>query len=417
HLAQSASPSFEAALRAAPQDEVPDNANPHPEAPGVSRASKDGGESHEKGLHPEEARSAVAKDEDRSVDAQIADAIRDHYKPAGQDDAVPTAPVSVAVALADKIDTLTVFYAIDKKPTGSSDPFALRRAALGVITIILQMRIRLNAFSLIVENYRIYADYWQQKYGPWVPLAGQEIPSLDRKETLKFLKFATDPDSEEKSLDQGELVGFFGTIGAYEASKGETVSAEHSLKTFGRLSSEISSDLVAFFHDRLKVYLRDNGHRHDRIDAVLKDADGNLQDDFVLIVEKLKALDAFLSTEDGTNLAAGYKRAANILKAEKKKGEIPVADAASPSAAVEPQEAALFAALETAEQAADAAVKAEDFETAMTALAGLRAPIDAFFDNVTVNADDPAMRTNRLALLQRFRAATARVADFSRLEG
>lgn len=258
--------------------------------------------------------------------AEIADAIRDHYKPQGQDDDVPSAPVSVAVALADKIDTLTAFWAIDKKPTGSSDPFALRRAALGVITILLDSNVRLP-----VKNE--------------------------------------------------------------------------------------GGDLLTFFHDRLKVYLRDKGHKHDQIDAVLSDADGNLQDDLVLIVAKLEALAAFLKTDDGANLAAAYKRAANILKAEEKKDKASASDKIDEKLLKDAEEKALFAALTGAETTAEKAVAAEDFAAAMSALSQLRAPLDAFFEKVTVNADDPKLRMNRLALLARLRAATGKVADFSKLEG
>lgn len=262
----------------------------------------------------------------------IADAIRDHYSPVGQSDAAPTAPISVAVALADKIDTLTSFWSIDEKPTGSKDPFALRRAALGVIRLILASKVRL-------------------------PLPGE------------------------------------------------------------------GSDLLAFFHDRLKVALRDEaqdfgGHRHDHIDAVLCDPQGAPETDLVLINEKLKALAVFLKTDDGANLAAAYKRAANILKAEEKKDGAP-ADGAGVSLSLlqADEEKALYAALETAETAAEKAVKDEAFEPAMAALAGLRAPLDAFFETVTVNADDASLRANRLALLARLKAAVGTVADFSKLEG
>lgn len=273
----------------------------------------------------------------------IADAIRDHYKPAGQDDDVPTAPVSVAVALADKIDTLTAFWAIDEKPTGSKDPFALRRAALGVISIILESSVRL-------------------------PLRLQSV---------------------------------------VEYSGGTKISDEMQV-----------GGLLAFFHDRLKVYLKDKGHRHDAIDAVLTNADGNLQDDLVLIVAKLMALESFLKTDDGANLAAAHKRAANILKAEQKKDK----KAVDPSAVDEKlfadaEEKALFASLADAERATEKAIAAEDFETAMSALASLRGALDAFFEKVTVNADDKAVRANRLSLLARLIAATAKVADFSKLEG
>ena len=279
----------------------------------------------------------------------VADAIRDHYKPAGQDDDVPTAPVSVAVALADKIDNLVGFWTIDKKPTGSSDPFALRRAALGFIQIVFVTEVRFRLQDVIR-----WADF--------------QYAAMDR-----------------------------GVQGAGPEKYGP--------------------ELIGFFHDRLKVYLRDEGHRYDAIDAVLQDAEGHLQDDLVLIVRKLKALEAFLKTDDGRNLAAAYKRAVNILNAEEKKGALPDDLTVQATLLKEPQEKALFAALATAETKAEKAVKGEDFETAMTALSQLRAPVDHFFDKVTVNADDEKLRANRLALLDRLRAATAKVADFSRLEG
>lgn len=293
--------------------------------------------------------------------AEIADAIRDHYKPAGQDDDVPTAPVSVAVALADKIDTLTAFWAIDKKPTGSSDPFALRRAALGGIQTILEGDFRIPLLSGYIKG------------------------------------------------------------GSFEnPTKGAYSSGGYSTAPFsgGVVKYADPKDLLTFFHDRLKVYLRDKGHKHDRIDAVLCDAEGNLQDDLVLIVAKLEALEAFLKTDDGANLAAAYKRAANILKAEEKNDK----KAADPNAVEEgalkeKEEKALYAALKDAEAKAEKAVAEENFEAAMSALAALRKPLDAFFDKVTVNADDAKLRANRLSLLARLRAATAKVADFSKLEG
>ena len=286
---------------------------------------------------------------EEGISEDIASAIRDHYKPAGQGDAVPSAPVSVAVALADKIDTLTAFWAIDKKPTGSSDPFALRRAALGVISLTLANGVRQNLFHVFMPNYA-------------------------RLE-------AVTPEPLAAHLTHG-------------------------------------SNLVEFFHDRLKVHLRDEGSRHDHVDAVLEDPDGDPHDDLVLIVLRLKALEAFLKTDDGENLAAAYKRAANILKAEEKKDKA----AADPRGVQEgllhdTDEKSLFAALKDVEAQAQEAVAREDFEAGMAALASLRAPLDAFFDTVTVNADEAALRANRLSLLARLIAATATVADFSRLEG
>ena len=277
----------------------------------------------------------------------IADAIRDHYKPAGQDDEVPTAPVSVAVALADKIDTLTAFYAIDKKPTGSGDPFALRRAALGVVRMVLINDVRLKLTQSLDAHTEDFRD----------------------------------------SMPDGRTPH----IAAYE--------------------------LRTFVVDRLKVYLKDQGRRYDQIDAALPVSELDNFDDLVMIVSKVEAVEAFLKTDDGENLAAAYKRAANILKAEEKKKALPDDLVVNAEALEQAEEKALFAALETAEGKAHESVVAEDFETAMTALASLRSPLDAFFEAVTVNADDAALRANRLALLQRFIKATEQVADFSKLEG
>lgn len=277
-------------------------------------------------------------------DPSVAAAIEDHYKPQGPSDRVPTDPVAIAVALADKLDTLTGFWAIDEKPTGSKDPFALRRAALGVIRIVLESQLQLRLRSLIASSARV----------------------LGRKD------------------------------GA---------------------SGDIAAELVSFFHDRLKVQLRDSGARHDLVDAVLAGGSaGAVQDDLVDIVRRVEALGAFLATEDGANLLAGYRRAANILKAEEKGGERfdGAIDAALFAA---PEENALAAALQTALAEAESAVEREDYAGAMTALAALRAPVDAFFDKVLVNADDPAVRANRLRMLAAFRQATQAVADFSKVGG
>jgi glycyl-tRNA synthetase beta chain len=318
---------------------------------------------------------------------QIADAIRDHYKPAGADDAVPTAPVSVSVALADKIDTLTAFWAIDKKPTGSSDPFALRRAALGVIVLLLNNRRKVSLFRVLRDQMIIVSEQ----------LAGQELDTV--ADAIYSLPNVIDKSALEKQLSDSEFEHVF----SHE---------KHFLESLPKVD-----ELLAFFHDRLKVYLKDKGHRHDAIDAVRIDVHGDLQDDLVLIVAKLTALEAFLKTDDGANLAAAYKRAVNILRAEEKKGALPDNLTVDAGLLKEPQEKSFFAALCDAEAKVEKAVASEDFEAAMTALAALRAPVDHFFDKVTVNADDAALRANRLELLARLRAATAKVADFSRLEG
>jgi len=257
-------------------------------------------------------------------DAAVATAIEEHYKPQGPSDVVPVDPVAMAVALADKLDTLVGFWAIDEKPTGSKDPYALRRAALGVIRIVVENGVRL-------------------------PLLG---------------------------------------------------------------AANRDADLLSFFHDRLKVYLRDKGARHDLIDAVISpDAD-----DLLLVTSRVAALGIFLDTEDGKNLLAGTKRAANILAAEEKKGTR-IAETVDPALLSGDAEKALFSAVNHAESEASQAVALQDFEGAMRALATLRAPVDAFFDAVMVNVDDEAVRANRLALLARIRTATGQVADFSRIAG
>jgi glycyl-tRNA synthetase beta chain len=270
--------------------------------------------------------------------AEVAAAIEEHYKPLGPGDRVPTAPVSVAVALADKLDTLVGFWSIDETPTGSKDPYALRRAALGVIRLVLSSEARL-------------------------PLLGP--------------------------------VG--------RAAAGHGVGAD-----------AFAPDLLAFFADRLKVYLRDQGARHDLIDAVFA-LPG--QDDLLMVVRRVEALGRFLDTEDGRNLLAGYRRAANILRIEEKKDGRAHDAAPDPALFALPEETALARALDAAAAEAARAVAAEDFEGAMRALASLRAPVDAFFDTVTVNAEEPALRANRLALLNALRSATRTVADFSRIEG
>jgi glycyl-tRNA synthetase beta chain len=288
------------------------------------------------------------------IDPEIAAACEEHYKPQGPNDRVPTAPVSVAVALADKIDTLVGFWAINEKPTGSKDPYALRRAALGVIRIVLDNKVRLKIKSLI---------------------AGRDpaIQNIRSKQTDASLDARVKPGHEE-----------------------------------------ISVDLLAFFGDRLKVYLRDAGARHDLVDAVFA-LEG--QDDLLMITRRVEALGKFLDTEDGKNLLAGYKRAANILAIEEKKDKAKYSGEPHAAKLSAPEEKALAAAIQSAETAIEAALKKEDFEAAMRAMATLRAPVDAFFEKVIVNADDKAVRENRLKLLNRIREATRHVADFSRIEG
>ena len=301
-------------------------------------------------------------------DPSVAAAIEDHYRPVGPSDRVPTAPVSVAVALADKLDILTGFWWIDEKPTGSKDPYALRRAALGVIRLILENDLRLPLVNTVFD-----AGFYAHG-----------------RRTAVVLDF------KGRSLEEMQ---------ADLQAGGDEVFAD-----------TLGLDLLGFFADRLKVYLRDKGARHDLIDAVFA-LPG--QDDLLMVVRRVEALGAFLDTEDGKNLLAGVKRASNILRIEEKKDGRPY-DAepdAALAAAGQPEERALAEALATARSEASAAVAKEDFAGAMRALSRLRAPVDAFFEHVTVNAEDPALRENRLALLNALRAATREVADFSAIVG
>ena len=262
----------------------------------------------------------------------VANACEAHYAPLGPSDDVPTEPTSIAVALADKIDMLTGFWAIDEKPTGSKDPFALRRAALGVIRTHTETGCRTRLLEIFSNGY----------------------PNAD------------------------------------------------------------GNDLLSFIADRLKVYLRDQGIRHDVIQACF-DLGG--QDDLVLLVNRVKALQTFLNTDDGANLLAGYKRASNIVAAEEKKDSAEYADAPDPALANQGEERALFAALDTAAPAIAEAIEKEDFTAALGQMASLRAPIDAFFDKVTVNAEDQTVRANRLRLLSRVRAVMRQVAIWDAIEG
>ena len=278
----------------------------------------------------------------------VAAACEEHYKPQGPSDRVPSAPVSIAVALADKLDTLLGFWSIDETPTGSKDPYALRRAALGVIRLILENKLRLPILTIGAEAL------------------------------LRNPKLAQWPEEDKRRL-----------LGA----------------------------LLAFFAERLKVYLRDTRARHDLIDAVFG---GPGSDDFVAVVRRVRALGEFLGTDEGANLLSGYRRAANILRAEAKKNPNEAARYGEPidrNLVVEPAEKRLAATFQTvAEQASDA-VNREDFDQAMRVLSSLRVPLDTFFGDVTVNAPDPALRLNRLRLLDGFRGAVHAVADFSRIGG
>ena len=313
-------------------------------------------------------------------DDGVPEACRDHYSPLGPNDAVPTHPVSVTVALADKIDTLTGFWAIDEKPTGSKDPFALRRAALGVIRLVLENGVRVN---------------------------------IDRPIDAQILRHQATALSIVVPEDLLRRVAQDGFVSMDHAA----LAAEHAGQPFAALISphdpSISDDLLAFLHDRLKVFLRERSIRHDVIDATLAMPGAC---DLTLLVKRAEALQAFLDTEDGTNLLQGFKRAHNILTQAQEKDGVEYSFGPDPNLAETDEERALFAALDAAEAKIAPAMQAEDFATAMSAMADLRAPIDAFFETVQVNAENEILRRNRLNLLHRISAACLAVADLTKVE-
>lgn len=331
----------------------------------------------------------------------IADAVRDHYKPKGPGDAVPGNSVGVAVALADKLDTLVGFWAIDEKPTGSKDPFALRRSALGIIRVILEKQIRLSlgrtVWGLMAPAFVL----------TWARQAAGALSDINDALLRQALKFERQEDAEVLAKSQAAIAKVL------EPKPDLQAAMAKSFATFEKPITQRTQDLLSFFADRLKVHLREQGARHDLIDAVF--ALG--EDDLVLIVKRVEALGEFLATEDGKNLLAGYKRAANILAIEEKKdGKSYSGEGVSMSG--DPAEVdALVSALKKAAPEASGALDKEDFAGAMKALSKLRGPVDAFFDKVTVNADVAEVRANRLKILSQIRDALGRVADFSKIEG
>jgi glycyl-tRNA synthetase beta chain len=318
--------------------------------------------------------------EEQGEDEAVAHAIEDHYKPQGPNDLVPADPVSVAVALADKLDTLVGFWAIDEKPTGSKDPYALRRAALGIIHMIIANKVKLplaEAFGHAIAAYKSQNNE--------AVIAGVErwSKTRTRRPSARHLHGITTPITVRDTLDA-----------AYDAW------------TAGGIRNFIS--------DRLKVQLREQGARHDLVDAVFA-LEG--QDDLLLIVRRVEALAKFLDTDDGKNLLTGYKRATNIIRIEEKKDNTQYIGAPDPQRYELAEEETLAREIRLLKNAATRAVGMEDFEAAMLHMARLRWSVDAFFDKVTVNVDEPAVRANRLKLLNQIREATLAVADFSKIEG
>ena len=328
---------------------------------------------------------ALAQGEDESVAA----ACEEHYKPVGPNDRVPTDPVSVAVALADKIDTLVGFWAIDEKPTGSKDPYALRRAALGVIRTIRTNATRASLSSLIVICLALLAV---ESYLRWVK------SKIDQTRTLELLGVNSTTISSMKADVDNDL----------SKDRGEQLAEETTNRAM-----EVRAELLNFFADRLKVLLREEGARFDHVEAAFSET----VDDLLLIVRRVEALGKFLDTDDGKNLLAGYKRATNIIRIEEKKDKRDYTGTPDPKLYQAPEEAGLAVAIAIFKDEAKTALEREDFEAAMLAMSKLRPVVDAFFDKVTVNVDDKAVRENRLKLLNEIREATRAVADFSRIEG
>jgi glycyl-tRNA synthetase beta chain len=317
----------------------------------------------------------------------VADAVRDHYKPQGPADTVPTAPVTVAVALADKLDTLVGFFAIDEKPTGSKDPFALRRAALGVI----RLAIANNARYSLAELGNTWGEIVAQRHIQVVAKRDKTADDLEAAGDTKAAALLRDLSEEDVS---------------YEAA----VSLS---KRSAQEGVELYRSIVSFFADRLTVLLRDQGQRHDLVAAVFALGD----DDLVRIVRRVEALAAFLATDDGANLLAGYKRASNILRAEEKKGPVPTGMVQTGLPNQPEAETTLAFAVNAARTAVETALETEDFAAAMTALAALRAPVDAFFEAVMVNSEVREERDNRLKLLGQVRDVMGQVADFGQIAG
>ena len=316
----------------------------------------------------------------------VAAAAKEHYAPLGPSDDVPTAPVSVAVALAEKIDKLTGFWAIDEKPTGSKDPFALRRAALGVIRILVENELHVNLFHPFTYNFGFLTSTLQH--------------DVALSQALKIARSAS---------EYGE------PIWAEQFLKG--VIEDLKEKDFSADANDVAAldlDLLSFLHDRLKVYLRDQGIRHDIIDACIA-MEGN--DDLTLLVKRARALSETLNTDDGENLIQGFKRANNILTQAEEADGVEYSFGADIKFAETDEERALFEALDKAEAQIKPAMEAQDFTTAMSAMAALRGPIDAFFTAVQVNAENGTVRRNRLNLLSRIRTICTSVADLTRIDG
>ncbi|MGK7754586.1 MULTISPECIES: glycine--tRNA ligase subunit beta [unclassified Roseovarius] len=337
----------------------------------------------------------------------VAAACEEHYAPLGPSDAVPSRLVSVTVALADKLDTLAGFWAIDEKPTGSKDPYALRRAALGVIRLVLENdikfslspKLRHSVFSVFASLARDYKVAQLEVH----PGDGDQFVLLPFHDELYNFEGR---NAVEAAATAGKL--------AFADWSHSAMSFDHNTAVQAKDVALYSDEILSFFHDRLKVYLRDQGIRHDVIDACIA-MEGN--DDLALLVKRARALQDVLQTEDGENLVQGFKRANNILTQAEEKDGVEYSFGADPKFAEDDTEKALFAALQDAENTIAAAEKGEDFARAMAAMAALRGPIDAFFEAVQINSDNEILRRNRLNMLHSIRQICLQAADLRRLEG
>ncbi len=353
---------------------------------------------------------------EEGLSAIVAEAITDHYRPVGPSDEVPDKPVTMALAIADKIDSLTAFFAIGEKPTGSRDPYALRRAALGLIRILLNSEVRAPIRKLV--------DHWYGALRCYVDPGRALFISTDRttaylgargRDRSKVFETYLREFDEALIADAPPMVVAMEREVDVEFDRTRRVAGGkpdgeilYSFAPYPKVADEV----LAFLADRLKVQLREQGQRHDLVDAVFALGD----DDLVRIAARVAALGRFLATDDGANLLAGHNRAANILRAEAKKGPLPTGEAVK-SAGAPAEEIALIDAVKAADGPLDAALATEDFAGAMRILAGLRAPLDAFFVKVLVNSEKPSERANRLRLLGQIRDAMGQVADFSLVTG
>ncbi len=363
----------------------------------------------------------------------VADAVRDHYKPVGQGDVVPTAPVTVAVSLADKLDTLAGFFAVDERPTGSKDPFALRRAAIGILALVETNQLRMPLWEAFFPHLcRLFWTQYKKTQRDEIHTRIVALGPNPQPAAVAAVSTMIWPNCFDEETNDPAVLLEYVKESMKAADRLFTYPNLKALDEFAARGLESFSPLLDFFADRLKVQQREAGVRHDLIDAVF--ALGG-EDDLVRLLARVEALQAFVATQEGADLLAGYKRAANILKSSPERGGEPRSGGGVPRprqrdggdnlGPLRPggapprsgEDLALETALNVAEPLATAAIEAEDFEAAMTALADLRAPIDAFFEGVMVNDPDPDTREYRMGLLTRFRDAVHRVADFSKIEG